>query len=205
MRNSRGGAMNNAIFRGSLALVSGLLTAIRLFYSWRAYQRGGKVIARRASVGRTAVLYVLGGVAALSSTLYVVAPDRLRWAALPLPAWARWLGIGLGGVTVLLFGWVHHTLGANWSMPAEIKERQTLVTRGPYRWVRHPMYTTIFVWAAAFLLMSANWLVGGAWIGLACASATLIEVEEAALIDTFGEKYRTYMRRTGRLLPRLWH
>lgn len=195
--------MNETIFCGSLALISGLLTLIRLFYGWRACQRGGKVIARRASLGSIAVLYLLGGAAALSSTLYIVAPKRLRWAALPLPAWAHWLGIGLGSGTVLLFGWVHRTLGANWSMPAEIKERQTLVTGGPYRWVRHPMYTTIFAWAAAFLLMSANWLVGATWFGLAFASAALIEVEEAALIDTFGEVYRTYMRHTGRLLPPL--
>lgn len=195
--------MNDAIFRGSLALVSGLLTVIRLFYGWRARQRGGKVIARRASWGRTAVLYLLGGAAALASIMYIVAPKRLGWAALRLPAWARWLGIGLGGVTVHLFGWVHHTLGANWSMPAEIKERQTLITRGPYRWVRHPMYTTIFLWAVAFLLMSANWLVGGAWFGLGLVASAVVHVEEVALIDTFGEAYRVYMRRTGRFLPRL--
>jgi protein-S-isoprenylcysteine O-methyltransferase Ste14 len=196
--------MNDAIFRGSLALVSGLLTVIRLFYGWRAHQRGGKVIARRASWGRTAVLYLLGGAAAHASIMYIVAPNRLRWAALPLPAWARWLGISLGGVTVLLFGWVHHTLGANWSMPAEIKERQTLITRGPYRWVRHPMYTTIFVWAVAFLLMSANWLVGGLWFGLSLVAAALTPIEEAALIERFGDAYRVYMRHTGRFLPRLW-
>jgi protein-S-isoprenylcysteine O-methyltransferase Ste14 len=197
--------VNEPVFRGSLALVSGLLTAIRLFYGWRAHQRGGKVIVRRASWVKTTLLWLLGGAAAFASSLYIVAPEQLRWAALPVTSWVRWLGVSLGGITVLLFGWVHHTLGMNWSMPAEIKERQTLVTRGPYRWVRHPMYTTIFVWAAAFLLISANWLVGGTWFGLAFASAALIKAEEAALLDTFGDDYRTYMQCTGRLLPRFRH
>ena len=197
--------MNEKVFRGSLALVSGLLTATRLFYGWRAHQRGGKVIVRRASRVKTTLLWLLGGAAAFASSLYIVAPEQLRWAALPVTSWARWLGVSLGGITVLLFAWVHHALGTNWSMPAEIKERQMLITRGPYRWVRHPMYTTIFVWATAFLLMSANWLVGGTWFALAFASATLIELEEVALLDTFGEKYQAYMRRTGRLLPRFRH
>ena len=197
--------MNDKYFRVALVLVSGLLGTIRLYYGWRARRSGGKVIARRAGWGRTALLWLLGGAAALASMLYVVAPRRIRWAALPLPAWLRWLGVGLGGVTVLLFSWVHRALGANWSMPAEIKERQTLITSGPYRWVRHPMYTTIFVWAIAFLLMSANWLVGGTWFGLGLVASALVHVEESTLIDTCGETYRAYMRRTGRLLPRLWH
>ena len=190
--------MNDTIFRGSLALVSGLLSAIRLYYGWRARRIGGRVIARRAAVGQTALLWLTGGSAALAAILYIVAPRRIRWAALPLPTWARWLGVGLGGVTALLFGWVHHALGANWSMPTEIKERQTLVTSGPYRWVRHPMYTTIFVWATAFLLMSANWLVGGTWFSLGLVASGLVQVEEATLIETFGATYRAYMRPTGR-------
>ena len=196
--------MNDTLFRGSLALASGLLSAVRLYYGWRARRVGGRVIARRVGRGWTALLWLNGGAAALASILYVVAPRRIRWAALPLPGWARWLGVGLGGITVLLFAWVHRTLGANWSMPAEIKERQTLITSGPYRWVRHPMYMTIFVWAVAFLLMSANWLVGGAWLGLGLVASALVHVEEATLLDTFGATYRAYMRRTGRRLPRLW-
>ena len=195
--------MSKTFFRVALALLSGLLSAIRLYYGWQARRSGGKVIARRAGWGRTALLWLLGGAAALASLLYVVAPARISWAMLRFPAWMRWLGLGLGSVTVLLFGWVHHTLGTNWSMPAEIKERQMLITSGPYHWVRHPMYTTIFVWAAAFLLLSANWLVGGTWFGLGLVASVVVHVEEAALIDTFGEAYRVYMRRTGRFLPRL--
>jgi len=73
-----------------------------------------------------------------------------------MPAWSRWLGVALGIVSLQLFGWTHHALGRNWSTRLVIKEGHSLVTSGPYRWVRHPMYTAIFgSWLAIFLL-SAN-------------------------------------------------
>ena len=74
-------------------------------------------------------------------------------------------------------------------MPGVIKDRQTLVTSGLYRWVRHPMYSTLYVWAVAYFLLSANWLVGAAWLGLAVISTTMAAEEEAALIEKFGESY----------------
>ena len=77
-----------------------------------------------------------------------------------------------------------------------------LVTGGPYRWVRHPMYTTSFVWAAAFLLITANWLIGGAWFSLGMVAVALTDQEEATLLARFGEAYRVYQRRTRRFLPR---
>ena len=118
-----------------------------------------------------------------------------------LPASLRYGGIGLGMATVLLFYSVHKSLGKNWEMPGVIKDRQTLVTSGLYRWVRHPMYSTLYVWAVAYFLLSANWLVGAAWLGLAVISTTMAAEEEAALIEKFGESYRSYMQRTGRFLP----
>ena len=118
-----------------------------------------------------------------------------------LPASLRYGGIGLGMATVLLFYSVHKSLGKNWEMPGVIKDRQTLVTSCLYRWVRHPMYSTLYVWAVAYFLLSANWLVGAAWLGLAVISTTMAAEEEAALIEEFGESYRSYMQRTGRFLP----
>ena len=82
------------------------------------------------------------------------------------------------------------------------KKDQTLVTTGPYRWVRHPMYTSIFVWALAYFLMSANWFIGATWLGLGLLAVRVAEAEEVALTEKFGEAYRVYIRRTGRFLPR---
>ena len=78
-----------------------------------------------------------------------------------------------------------------------------LVTTGPYRWVRHPMYAAIWLWSLAQGLMLANWLAGWA------AVATLAPLywirtprEERMMIAQFGDAYRDYMTRTGRLVPR---
>jgi protein-S-isoprenylcysteine O-methyltransferase Ste14 len=145
---------------------------------------------------------MLGVLAATASVLWVIAPGWLAWAALPLPTALRWSGIVVGVITILLFFWVHRTLGKNWAMPGEIKERHTLITTGPYRWVRHPMYTTLFVWALAYFLMSANALIGLAWLGLGLVAAAMAGDEEAALLETFGETYQTYLQEVGRFWPR---
>lgn len=148
------------------------------------------------------LIWFFGLLGVFASTLYIVAPDWLKWARFSMPAWLRLSGIGLGAVTVLLFWWVHQALGKNWAMPEVIKKDQTLVTTGPYRWVRHPMYTSIFVWALAYFLMSANWFIGATWLGLGLLAVRVAEAEEAALTEKFGEAYRVYIRRTGRFLPR---
>lgn len=127
----------------------------------------------------------------------------MSWAELPIPVWLRLVGAGLAILTVLLFVWVHHALGKNWSLAVVIKEDHVLVTGGPYRWVRHPMYTTFFVWGLGFSLLSANWTVGIAFLGLCIVAAARTGKEEAALTEAFGDQYHAYMQRTGRFLPPL--
>ncbi len=190
------------IFRASLAVISASLALIRFYYGWQAAGSGAKILYRRAGKVRTILVWVLGVLAAAASVLWVIAPGWLAWAALPLPMVLRWSGIAVGAITVLLFFWVHRTLGKNWAMPGEIKERHTLITTGPYRWVRHPMYTTLFVWALAYFLMSANALIGLAWFGLSLVATAMAGDEEAALLETFGEAYQTYLQEVGRFWPR---
>ena len=191
------------VFRVALAIVSLAVAIIRAYYGRLAIQSGGKVSFKRASRVRTVLIWLVGVTATSASSLYVVLPEWMAWAALPLAVVLRWLGVGLGILTVLLFWWVHRTLGKNWSMPGEIKEMQDLITDGPYRWVRHPMYSTLFVWTPAYFLMSANWFIGFAWLALGLLSAMMVKDEEASLIEKFGEAYRAYMKRTGRFLPRI--
>ena len=77
------------------------------------------------------------------------------------------------------------------------------ITTGPYRWVRHPLYTLAALLGVANFLAAANWfffVMGGA-IFLLLAIRT--RKEEENLIARFGDDYRNYMQRTGRFLPRL--
>lgn len=121
-----------------------------------------------------------------------------------LPDWATALSLA-GVMPGLYLFWRSHTdLGRNWSVTTEIREDHTLVTTGIYAKIRHPMYTAIWLLFGVMPLMVHNWIAGVAVIatyGVMCI--VRIPREEQMMIDTFGEEYRAYMARTGRLLPKL--
>lgn len=191
------------IFRGGLAAAFISLTFIRLYFARKAGKADEKVSVDRGDKFSAALLRLFNLLAAVATLIYLIAPQWMRWSALPMPVWSRWIGVVAGLITNALFFWVHHTLGENWSISVETKEQHKLVTSGLYRWVRHPMYTTMFVWTVAFFLLSANWFVGITWLALSILAVSRADKEEAALIEKFGAEYRAYMQRTGRFLPGL--
>jgi protein-S-isoprenylcysteine O-methyltransferase Ste14 len=133
---------------------------------------------------------------------FIIRPELFGWAQMPLPEWLRWLGVVIGLSALGLFAWVHRSLGHNLSATLRIKEEHSLVTDGPYRWIRHPMYTAFFLLHLGAFFLTANWFIGGSWLaGLIIVVATRVQREETMLIGLFGDDYRAYMRRTGRFLP----
>lgn len=77
------------------------------------------------------------------------------------------------------------------------------MTHGPYRWVRHPLYSASILWLAALAVLAANWLIGLMTLLCAAFLPALVRREEAALIERFGPSYREYMEGVGRLVPRI--
>ncbi len=149
-------------------------------------------------------MLAVGWVTIILPIVYVVTPDWLTWAVLPLPLAWRWIGVGLGILSVPLLLWAHRSLGKNFAMPGIIQEQQTLVTAGPYQWVRHPMYTTFAVIGLAYFLVSANWFIGLIdFVVYGMIVLSVLGLEEATLLEKFGEPYREYMQHTGRFLPGL--
>ena len=123
---------------------------------------------------------------------------------LSLPGWLR----GLGGILFLagdlLFFWTRRALGENWSPVKGVDQSLHLVTRGPYRFIRHPMYAAMFLVTGGMFLLAANLLVGIPYL-LAVTAMYLkwVGSEETSLLAEYGAEYREYSRQTGRLLPRL--
>ncbi len=118
-------------------------------------------------------------------------------ACLPLGALAMAAGLWL-------FWRSHVDLGENWSVTLEIDAQHRLVTRGVYRFVRHPMYTSFFVSGIGQALLLANWIAGpAALVAVALLVGVRVPNEEAMMISVFGDEYRDYMRRTGGVVPRL--
>ena len=134
---------------------------------------------------------------------YMINPAWMTWSSLPLPDWLRWSGAFVFVIGLAFLTWTLRSLGANLTDTVVTRKAHTLVTRGPYRWVRHPFYDALASFILAMGLLAANWfiLLSGTivFILLAIRSKT----EEAQLLNRFGEPYQTYRENTGRFLPKL--
>ena len=153
--------------------------------------RGTRVIVSLTLTGSILIGIVLRGWAPALDTpapnAFAVAGVMVIWVGLALRVWA-----------VL-------TLGRSFSTFIQVDADQAVVTRGPYRSVRHPSYTGLLLIALGFGLGVGNWL------SLAiCAVIPLvgllprIAVEEAELARVLGDPYCSYQKATRRLVPGLW-
>jgi protein-S-isoprenylcysteine O-methyltransferase Ste14 len=114
------------------------------------------------------------------------------------------LGAAILALAVWLFWRSHADLGRNWSPSLQLREEHELVTEGVYRRIRHPMYASMWLWGVAQALLLQNWIAGWASLVLFLPLYLLrVPREEQMMLDEFGEEYRVYINRTGRLVPRL--
>jgi len=177
---------------------------IGLYYRIRAYRAGGNV--DRGAEGRFMLLTLrpVAAVSMASFVAYLIEPRWMAWAQLPLPPALRWCGAPIGLLAGALIVWTFHNLGTNLTDTVVTRASATLVTRGPYRWVRHPFYAAFALAVIANSLMTAN-----AFLAASATTAFVLIVvrtrgEEENLVRRFGDEYRDYMRRTGRFVPRVW-
>jgi protein-S-isoprenylcysteine O-methyltransferase Ste14 len=105
------------------------------------------------------------------------------------------LALGLGFAV-----WARRHLGRNWSAQVVVKEDHALVRSGPYRYVRHPIYTGILLAFLGMALTIGEWraLVGLAFVLLSFMVKS--REEEGRMRETFPE-YQEYQRRTAALVP----
>jgi protein-S-isoprenylcysteine O-methyltransferase Ste14 len=192
-------------FRSTVAALMVAAASISVYHRHRAERAGGDEISALEVEGLpTAVALRTSGLALMLSVMaYVLNPRWMRWSSLTLPSWLRWSGAGLGAASLALVYWVFHTLGKNITPTAETREEHELVTGGPYRWVRHPLYTVGSSFFASLSILAANWFMGLASVVVLVMLLVRLPKEEEKLIERFGDEYRAYMRRTGRLLPRI--
>lgn len=129
-------------------------------------------------------------------------PSQLDYTFRPIPAL---LGMFCMFGFLWLFHAVHQQLGRNWSITLEIREDHRLVTEGLFRHIRHPMYSSFWLWAVAQALLLPNWLAGFAGLtSVACLYFRRVYREEAMMRETFGAQYDHYMNQTKRIVPWLF-
>jgi protein-S-isoprenylcysteine O-methyltransferase Ste14 len=168
---------------------------------WTAAAFNVKRTRRRESLASAAVNRIPVTLGMLMLVLPRWLPASLtRRFATPSPDLA--IGALVIVIAGLLFaGWARVHIGRNWSGTLTVKEGHTLITSGPYRWVRHPIYTGVLV----ALLGTA--LAIGAPYGFIGAGLVLfgflirVRIEEQLMRETFPADYADYSRHTSRLIP----
>jgi len=118
------------------------------------------------------------------------------------PKWLGWVGTGVFPAALWLLWRSHVDLGRNWLPTLQTREEHTLVTQGVFRLIRHPMYTAHVLWGIAQILLLHNWIAGPSMLIFSLPVYVYrIPREEQMMLNQFGEKYREYMDRTGRIFP----
>ena len=134
--------------------------------------------------------------------LIYIFSNLLSFADYTLPLSLQMLGLLLIFPTLWLFYRSHKDLGTNWSVSLEIREGHHVVDTGVYKYVRHPMYTAIWLWCLVQALLLNNYIAGLS--GLVCFGLLYflrVKKEEGMMLQAFGKAYEDYMARTKRIIP----
>jgi protein-S-isoprenylcysteine O-methyltransferase Ste14 len=123
-------------------------------------------------------------------------------AIMPVQLVMAVVAIALVAFAVWMVNAAVRTLGKQWTLAARVLEDHALITQGPYRIVRHPIYSGMF------MMMIATGLVVGTWIALLAGSVVFllgtlwrVRLEEKLLIETFGSQYLEYKRKVPAFIP----
>jgi len=191
---------NEVYYRVTFFILWLIYLIVRLFY-----QRQIKTSTEytRVNENQEKFLFRIFSLAYLLLVLYFLT-TWIDFASLNFPQWLRWIGVIISISGIGLFAWSHQALGNNWTAILALAKEHQLVTSGPYRYVRHPMYSAFFVIGAGFFILSANWLLALIYfVPLTTMYFARVNKEEQMMIDRFGDEYREYMKKTGRIFPRL--
>ena len=185
----------------NLVFVIGLIvfSCIRGVFIQRAKGKE-KTVSRAGVLEKT--LLAMGFLVIPLLILYLFTP-WLAFADYRLPVFAPWCGTALMLAALWLVYRAHADLGQNWSVTLELRQGHQLVTQGVYRSIRHPMYASFWLLSLAQGLLLENWLAGWySFVGFAFMYFLRVPREEQMMCESFGQEYRDYMRRTGRVIPR---
>ena len=197
-------AMNpETICRVLLGLMFVGVGCIGVPHRLRADRAGGRVSRRVDPLWFWILMLMAGPLVALGCLAFLLEPRWIDFARVDLPPWVRYLGAPVGVAGAGLFLAMFRHLGLNVTSTSMPRASATLVTSGPYRWIRHPMYTAALILVVASALLTASLMVAIGGVAMFALLAARSQVEERRLVEKFGDDYRAYQRRTGRFLPRL--
>ena len=193
---------NDETFRWVLVVGSLIVVPIAVYYRLRSQATGEKLDRRQEGLFILFTLRPLGIAGMLGLIAYMINPKWMEWSSIAIPTWLRWLGVVVVGCSGILLVWTFRNLGQNLTDTVVTRRDHTLVTSGPYRYVRHPFYLAFALGIFGGSVAMANWFILLAGVFPFGFLVARTRIEEAKLLERFGVEYRDYMRRVGRFLPR---
>lgn len=197
--------MNENIFRilAAVILLTGM--SISIYFRIKADKVTGEKVSRKADGSTMMNIIRFGGLIVwLSPFVYLINPEWMAWSKIGLPEWIRWTGVALGALGTAGIYWLFSSIGSGITPTSATRRDHKLVTRGIYKYIRHPLYTLGSSMFITFGMMADNWFIAALGVLAFVAMAIRTPKEEANLIEKFGDEYREYMKRTGRFLPKLF-
>ncbi len=187
-------------------LLAGVLV-MRVYFAVQVRRAGERVMPDRHAIEREGRVMFGGRLVMFLLLLawlglYAIYPAWMGVLSVPLPGWLRWAGFALGVASLGVWWWTQVALGKEWSPQLQLREEHHLVTAGPYRRVRHPLYTAMFGYGIGLALVTANWIFLALAVAVIGGALARVPKEEQMMIKEFGEEYRAYMQRTGRFFPK---
>jgi protein-S-isoprenylcysteine O-methyltransferase Ste14 len=193
--------MNPWIAKAVILAASVVMVVIRAPHGRRS--RGVKVV-RSYRGPREIALLTFAWIGFLIPLIWVASP-LFSFAEYSLRPWPFGAGVLCLAVGLWWFKRSHSDLGTYWSVSLELRENHRLITQGVYRYVRHPMYAALFVYAIGQALTVPNWVAGPSYlVAFGILFALRIGAEERMMLETFGDEYAAYRARTKRLVPGIW-
>ena len=182
-----------------LIMIAGII--ISGYFRKKADREGGKIPRTNDGLPFIIPTTIITLAALLTVLAFLAYPPITQWAQMPLPDPLRIAGILLSLISLPILYALLKNLGLNVTSTASTRENHTLVTTGPYRWIRHPLYTIGLTLWFSLALITTLWPI---LLSIALAFPIINKrtaTEEANLIQKFGQDYITYQDTTGKYLP----
>ncbi|MFW9964974.1 MAG: methyltransferase family protein [Candidatus Sifarchaeia archaeon] len=130
-------------------------------------------------------------------------PPWVSWSYLNLLIEFRLVGFFLALLLIPYTYWIGRTIAQNFSYTIEIQEGQQLIKIGPYKRLRHPIYSSAIFFLTSLVLVTDNWLFLAILLLTVPGLYIRMKREEQKMLEEFGDQYRAYMVQTGRIFPKI--
>jgi protein-S-isoprenylcysteine O-methyltransferase Ste14 len=190
------------VWRMALIVLLSSLTAIRFHYKLKYHAFRFSPVSRAEGLLPGAIRVALGLPMAWAAVAACFFPAAFPWMSISVPTALRSVGCAVAITALCALVWVHRYLGPGFSTSVEPGRSSTLVTGGPYRLVRHPMYSAYLLYFVSLLGVSGNWVLGVSGAGVIVSMMVLrVPREDRILRKRYGPAYEAYADTIPKFVP----